>query len=100
MATHSGSSIFESLFHSALEEYKKETNIDLAKHPLANQLERCHSVEAITQAVQEQAQAFRDFRGRDNRLITLLKNVVQVFYKISSSTVDLGDATGLVCWNR
>lgn len=100
MATHSGSSIFESLFQSALEEYKKETNIDLVKHPLADQLERCDSVEAITQAVQEQAQAFRDFRGGNNKFITLLKNVVQAFYKISSSTMDLGDAIGLVCRNR
>jgi len=96
----SGSSIFELLFQSALEGYKKETNIDLVKHPLADQLERCDSVEAITQAVQEQAQAFRDFRGGNNNLITSLKNAVQVLYRISSSTVDLGDAIGLVCLIR
>lgn len=100
MATQSRSSVFESLFQSALEEYKKETNIDLVKHPLADKLERCHSMEAVTQAVEEQAKAFRDFRGGGNKLITSLKNVVQVFYKISSSTADLGDAIGLVCRNR
>ena len=100
MATPSGSSIFDSLFQSALEEYKKETNIDLVKHPLSDQLECCDSVEAITQAVQEQAQAFRDFRGGNNKLVTSLKNAVQVLYRISSSTVDLGDAIGFVCRNR
>jgi hypothetical protein len=96
MAMPSESSIFESLLQSALEEYKKETNIDLVKHPLADQIERCDSVEAITQAVQGQAQAFRDFRGGNNKLITSLKNAVQVLYTISSSTVDLGHAIGLV----
>ena len=96
MATPSEPSVSKSLFEFALEEYEKETGIDLLKHPLAIRLERCNSVDTLTQAVEEEAQAFLEFRGDNNKVMTLLKNVLPVIHKLSS-TVVLGEAIGLIC---
>ena len=99
MATLSESSVFGTIFQSALEEYEKQTGIDLVKHPLAAQLEHCDSVESVTQALQDQAQAFRDFRRGNNKAITFLNNAVQLLHMLSS-TLALGEAVGHVCRNR
>ena len=96
MAPPSDSSIFELLFRCALEEYEKQTGIDLLKHPLAAQLDLCDSVESVTQVLQERAQAFREFRGGNNKVTTLLRNAVQVLYNLSSTAV-LGEGVGPVC---
>jgi hypothetical protein len=98
MATRSESSVFESLFQSGLEEYEKQTGIDLLKHPLAAQLECCESVESISRALQEQAQAFCEFRRDNDQATTLLKNALHILHKLSSTAV-LGEASGLVCRN-
>ena len=87
-------SVFESLFQSALEEYEKQTGIDLAKHPFAAQLECCDSVESITQALQDRAEAFVKFRG-NSKVTTLIKNSVQILHKLST-TVAYGEIIGLV----
>ena len=95
MATHSESSVFESIFQSALEEYEIQTGINLIRHPLAIQLERCFSVESITDVLEQQAQAFREFRGGNNKIITLLKPAVQVLHMLSAHAA-LGEHIGLV----
>jgi hypothetical protein len=91
--------MFESLFQSALEEFEKETKINLAGHPLAAQLERCSSVESIAELLYDQARTFRQFRGTDNKLVTVLKHSVQAL-QVLSGTVTLGGAFGLVCRNE
>ena len=87
------------LFQYALEEYEKETKINLARHPLAHQLERCDSVESITQALQEQAKEFSEFRGSNHKAIKLLKNTVQALHKLSGTAAVAG-SIGLVCRKR
>jgi len=77
MATISEKSMFESLFQSALEEFEKETGINLVGHSLAVQLEHCDSVESITELLHDQARNFRQFRGSDSKLVTVLKHTVQ-----------------------
>jgi len=84
MATLSESSVFEALFQSALEEYEKVTGINLVRHPLAAQLERCNSVESITQALKDQAEAFFEFRGSNHKAITLLKHTVLALNALSA----------------
>ncbi|KAH9986995.1 hypothetical protein BJV74DRAFT_508193 [Russula compacta] len=87
MATLSQSSVFESLFQSALIEYENQTGINLLRHPIAVQLERCSSVESVTEVLQQQAQAFREFRGSNNRIATLLRHTVQIIHKLSAHVV-------------
>ena len=98
MATPSESSVFESLFQCALDEYEKETGINLVEHPLAAKLERCNDVESITQALQEQTQAFREFRGENHPVLKFLKNAVQAVHNLSE-IVALGESIGLVRGN-
>jgi len=82
------------LFDAALQDYEKQTGIVLANHPLAEQLQNCHSVESITAVLREQTQAFSEFRGRD-KILKPLKNVISVLHALSA-TADLGQAIGLV----
>lgn len=95
MCTLSESFDFDALFQYALEEYEKETKINLARHPLARQLERCDSVESITQALQQQAKEFSEFRGSNHKVIKLLKNAVQALHKLSGTAAFAG-SIGLV----
>lgn|ERR1700730_14708498 len=96
MAALTRSSVFGSLFQSALEEYEKETGINLNQHPLAVRLDHCDSVESITAALQEQAQAFREFREGNRKIIMLLQNAVQALHKVSGMA-NLGESVGFVC---
>ena len=96
MGDESESFDFHANFVSALQDYEKQTGIPLAKHPLAEQLQNCYSVESVTAVLQEQAQGFRDFRGSD-RIMELLKSAVSVLCKLSTTTGTPGGVIGLVC---
>lgn len=88
MSDPSGSTL-QSLFEAALQGYEKQTGIKLIEHPFARQLEICNSVESITAVLQEQAQAFTEFRRDDCKVMKPLRRVVQVLHALSTS---------LVCW--
>jgi len=88
-------SLFQSLFDAALEEYDKQTGTSLAHHPLAIKLDACNTVESINASLQEQAKAFRQFRGDDGKVTRCLKGVVHVLHKLSTTGV-LGEGIGLV----
>jgi hypothetical protein len=98
MAIQPESTVFESLLQSALAKYEKETGIPLVDNPLMAQLNDCDSVETITQALQNRAQAFREFRGGNHEAIKFLKRTVQALYKLSG-TASLVESIGLVCRN-
>jgi len=78
---------FQSLFEAALEKFERQTGTSLAQHPLAIKLDACQTVESIDAALQEQAQAFREFRGDDGKVIKYLKRVVHVLHTLSTSGV-------------
>ena len=94
MSHQSGPFRLPVLFEAALQDYEEQTGIVLAKHPLAEQLQNCDSVESVTAALHEQTQAFSEFRGRD-KIMKLLKNAVSVLYNLSA-TAGLGQAIGMV----
>ena len=93
MSHQPGSSRFQALFESALHDCEKKTGIPLAnhlaKHPLAEQLQNCQSVESVTALLHEQAAAFSKFRGSD-KITKPLKSVV-------SAIASLGQDIGFVC---
>ena len=99
MSTTSEPSMFESLFQSALEEFEKQTKINLAEHPLAAQLERCNSVQSITELLHDQARTFRQFRANDSKLMTVLNRTAQGLHTLSG-IMTVGGAVGFVCRNR
>ena len=94
MTDHSGSTRFRSLFESAFREYEKKMSITLAEHPLAIQLQSCHSIESTAGVLQGQAQAFSKFRGSD-RVIKSIKGTLSILTTLSD-TATLGDSVGLV----
>lgn len=94
MSDQSASSRFQVLLEAALHDYEKQTGIVLAKHPLAEQLQNCDSVESVTSILHEQTQAFSEFRDKD-KIMEPLKNALSVLDKLSA-TADLGQEIGLV----
>ena len=94
MSDHSASSHLKVLFEAALRDYESQTGIALAKHPLAERLQECDSVESITAVLHEQTRAFSEFRGKE-KAMNLLKNAVSVLYKLSACA-KLGEVIGMV----
>jgi len=94
MSEPPGQSRLRALFEAALEDYEKQTGIALAKHPLAEQLQNCASVESVTNVFREQTQAFSEFRGRD-KIMKLFKNSTSVLYKLTAAA-NFGQDIGLV----
>ena len=94
MSDQSASSHLKVLFEAALQDYETRTGIELAKHPLAERLQECHSVETITAVLDEQTHAFNEFRGKE-KVIKLLKNAVSVLHKLSGCA-KLGEVIGVV----
>ena len=89
MSDQPGPSRLQVLFEAAMQDYEKKTGIVLAKHPLAEKLQNCDSVESVTAVFQEQTQAFSEFRGRD-KVFKPLKNIVSVLHKLSATAVTIG----------
>jgi hypothetical protein len=64
-------------------EYEQQTGIDLAKHPLADRLQNCNSVEDITAVFREQAQDIKKFQEKD-KVLKPLKKVLTILHLLSS----------------
>jgi STAND-like protein len=83
MSGRSGSSRLWKLLEAALVDYKQQTGIDLAKHPLADRLQDCNSVENVTAVLREQAQDFKKFQEKD-KVLKPLNNVLTILHLLSS----------------
>ena len=94
MSDRSGSSRLCMLFEAALEDYKKQTGIDLVEHPLAQRLQDGNTVESVIAILQEQAQDFKEFRERD-KVLKPLKKVLTVL-NILPSAANFAQDIGLV----
>jgi len=88
MSNQSESSRFPELFESALQDYEQKTKIKLDKHPLAEKLEQCHTIEGITRLLQEQAGTLV---GSD-KIMKSIEGTVRALHKISG----MADSIGLV----
>ena len=93
-----GSSNLRVLFEAALDDYKQQTGIELAKHPLAERLQDYNTVESVTAILREQAQDFREFREKD-KVLKPLKKVLTVLHRLSSAANFVQD-DGMVCQCR
>jgi hypothetical protein len=94
MADYSGPAHFQALFESALQAYEKKTGITLAQHPLARQLESCHSIEDTTALLQRQLGAVNDSQAHD-KITKAIKTTVSILTPLSDAAA-LADAVGLV----
>jgi hypothetical protein len=94
MADQSSSARFQALFESALQAYERKTGVTLSQHPLALDLQNCHTVDGITILLQGRAQAFTDFRARD-RIMRSIETIVSILAPLSDAA-SLADGFGLV----
>jgi hypothetical protein len=76
-------------------DYKQQTGIELAKHPLVERLQDCYSVEDVTAVLREQAQDFKEFREKD-KVLKPLGKVLTVLHGLSS-VANYAQHVGLVC---
>ena len=93
MSNQSGSSRL--LFEAALEDYKHQTGIDLAEHPLAERLQYYNSVESVTAVLREQAQDLKEFREKD-KVFKPLEKVLIILDRLPSAA-NFAQDVGLVC---
>jgi fungal STAND N-terminal Goodbye domain len=77
----------KSLFEAALNEFEKRAGSNLVRHQIIDKLVNCESADSVIDVLQEQAEAFRDFRGDDGKLMMWLKRTVNVLYTLSTSDV-------------
>jgi hypothetical protein len=94
MAHQSESTRWQALFEHALQAYQKKTGVSLSQHPLANKLQSCHTVDAITGLFQDQARAFGHLQESD-KIIKSLTTTVSILSKLSS-VASLAGVVGLV----
>ena len=90
--TTAAPSRFQAMFDAALKSYQKQTKKDLLAHPLASQLQSCHSTRDILVVLQDQVQQFDKSRSGDERLtkwLTPTVNVLCAFSAVVSGGVGL-----------
>ena len=86
------------LFEAALNEFEKRAGTNLVQHQIIHKLVDCESVDSVINIIQEQAQAFRNFRGDDGKLMTWLKRTVTILHTLlTSGVLGEGIGIGLVC---
>ena len=83
-STAAASSRFQAIFDAALKSYQKQTKKDLLAHPLASQLQSCHSTSAILAVLQDQVQQFDKSQSGDERLTKWLIPTVNVLCAFSA----------------
>ena len=87
------SSQFNQILEASLAKYQKKTGKNILSHPLAVELQRCTSVDAILAILQGQAEAFEQFKGGDRRLMRGIRISVDVLSALSDT---LGEGVSLV----
>jgi STAND-like protein len=81
-STSSTSSI-QSIIDAALADYTKLTGSDLSESPFAAALEQSNSPGAVLQLLQDRAEAFKEYREGNRKLIDSLSLAVKVIHACS-----------------
>jgi fungal STAND N-terminal Goodbye domain len=92
----SSSSDFQ-LILDALDDYAKQTGIDLTKNPFAKKIQHSNSPEAILELLKETEEKFKSHRDVNRKLINCLTPAVKVLHAFSGT---LGSAVTLVSRKR
>ena len=96
MSHASGSSpSLQLLFDAALQSYEKQTGTNLIDHPLARQLENCHSVDSVMDILRLQGRSLIELRGGGGKVMNSLERAVHILHALSTNTA-LSEGIGLV----
>jgi hypothetical protein len=91
--TDRDSSQFIARFDSAAREYERQTGTSLSTHPLAAQLQRCHSIESLEGVFQGLVQDLAASKGSDGAVMKSLKTTL---FGLHAAANTLEDSTGSV----
>ena len=74
----------QSLVEDAIKQYEKTVGTSLIENQVAIGLRSCDSIESISQVLEERAQSFHEFLGRDRhpKMIKSIKRAVHVLHTI------------------
>jgi len=89
----SSASRFQLILNSALQDYTKQTGVDLTKYDLADQLERCRSPDEVVMLLRDKAKRFKEYRDGNRKLINWITPVVKFVHVFAAF---LGEATSIV----
>jgi fungal STAND N-terminal Goodbye domain len=92
----SSASKFQFIFHNALQDYTKQTGVDLTAYDFANQLERCGSPDEVLMVLRDKAKKFKEYRDGNRKLINWITPVVQFVHVFAGF---LGEAASIVSRN-
>jgi hypothetical protein len=88
----------QTLLDDAIKQYENKVGTSLIENQVAIELGPCDSIESITQVLEERAQAFRNFLGRDRhpKIIKSIKRAVHVLHAIVTASSVLGGGAAQV----
>ena len=83
---------FQSIL-DALDNYTKQTGINLKDDPFADKVKGCDSPGAVLRLLEENVKGFKEYRDKNRKFIDCISPVVQFVHTFSGI---LGEAAGLV----
>ena len=92
-STAPSSSSASSSLDNALQDYTRQTGVDLTKYDFANQLERCSSPDEVLIVIRDKAKKFKEYRDGNRKLINWITPVVKFVYVFAGF---LEEATSIV----
>ena len=84
---------FQDIFESALQEYTKQTGVDLTKYDFFYRLDSCRSPDQVLDLLEDKAKKFKEYRDGNRKLIDGITPVVRGLHLLSGF---LGEATSIV----
>jgi hypothetical protein len=92
-STTTSLSNFRIVINAALDEYTKQTQIDLTQNSFTYKLQQTDSPDDVLELFRERAKEFKEYRDGNRKLINFLKPTVHVLHALSGT---LGESITLV----
>jgi len=90
------SSTFEKIFAAAVDEYAKQTGINLSENPFSEKLEPATSPDGILQLFQEREVSFKGHH-KNQSLLSSLSPIVEVLHAFSRSLGETSIPVSRIC---
>ena len=79
----SSASRFQVILDGALQDYTKQTGVDLTKYDYVSQLDRCGSPDEVLWVLRDKTKEFKEYRYGNRTLMNRITPVVQFVHEFS-----------------
>ena len=76
---------FQAILDAALDNYARQTGVNIAEHPSVDKLQNCHSPEDIIQLLTEKETELKGHRDKYSNLIDHIRPVIRTVHAFSSA---------------